>query len=195
MTPDDFATLLYLGLLGLVLTGSLLIASRGRMGRMMAQASIWALIFLGMIAGFGLWPEIKATILPTQAAVITPEGPAVEVPRAVDGQYYLTLGVNGAPVTFTVDTGATDVVLSRRDALAAGIDPDALAYLGTALTANGPVRTARVSLDAVTLEGVTERGVPAVVTRGALEGSLLGMAYLDRFSRIEIAGGRLLLTR
>ena len=117
------------------------------------------------------------------------------MPRAVDGHYYLTLTVNGAPVLFTVDTGATDVVLSRQDAEAAGIDLAALSYLGTAFTANGPVATARVTLDRVELEGTVEADVPAVVTDGDLRGSLLGMAYLDRFARIEIAGARLILTR
>lgn len=195
MSPDDTASLLYLGLLLLVLTGSLLVASRGRMGRMLAQASIWVLIFLGCIAGFGLWPEIERALMPRQAAVATAQGTAVEVPRGLDGHYRLTLEVNGVPVAFTVDTGASEVVLARADALAVGIDPDRLAYLGTALTANGPVRTARVVLDRVALEGIVDAGVPATVTAGALEGSLLGMTYLDRFARIEIADGRLVLTR
>lgn len=195
MSPDDAASLLYLGLLGAALVGAYVMASRGRMGQALSQAAIWVLIFLGVIAAVGLWPEIRDAVRPRQAAVLSPDGPAVEVPRSIDGHYYLTLRVNGVPVDFTVDTGATEVVLARRDAVAVGIDPDRLSYLGTALTANGPVRTARVLLDEVALEGITDRAVPAVVTGGALEGSLLGMTYLDRFARIEIADGRLILTR
>lgn len=195
MSADDTASLIYLGLLLLALSVSFLLASRGRLGVMLTQAAMWTLLFLGVIAAYGLWPEIEAAIRPQQAAVVTEEGAAVEVPRALDGHYYLTLEVNGAPVEFTVDTGATDLVLSRDDARAAGIDPDDLTFLGTALTANGEVRTARIRLAELALEGVVDRDVPAVVTDGDLRSSLLGMAYLGRFERIEISGDRLLLVR
>ena len=57
-----------------------------------------------------------------------------------------TLEINGTPVRFMVDTGASDIVLSRRDAERVGIDPAALGYLGRARTANGTVPTARVRL-------------------------------------------------
>lgn len=195
MSADDTASLIYLSLLLLALSVAFLLASRGRMGVVLTQAAVWALLFLAVIAAYGLWPEIEAAIRPQQAAVVTEKGAAVEVPRAMDGHYYLTLEVNGAPVEFTVDTGATDLVLSRDDARAAGIDPDELTFLGSALTANGEVRTARVQLAELALEGTVDRDVPAVVTDGDLRSSLLGMAYLGRFERIEISGDRLLLVR
>lgn len=195
MSADDTASLVYLLLLFLLVAGSYFLVSRARLGQVLTQAAIWALIFLGTIAAYGLWPEIRQALLPTQAAVVTPEGRAVAVPQAMNGHYYLTLSVNGAPVTFTVDTGATDLVLSREDARRAGLDPDRLAYLGSAETANGTVRTARVTLDEVSLEGITDRRLPAVVTDGDLDSSLLGMTYLHLFSRLEIAEGELILTR
>ena len=195
MSADDTASLVYLGLLFLLIAGSYLIASRGRMGQVLTQAAIWALIFLGMIAAYGLWPEIRTALIPTQQALVTPEGKAVTVPRALNGHYYLELRVNGEPIMFTVDTGATDMVLSHADAERAGIDPGSLAYLGSAGTANGLVRTARVMLSEVALENIVDRDVRAVVTDGDLGSSLLGMTYLQRFSRIEIAGDELILTR
>ena len=195
MSADDSAPLVYLGLLFLLVAGSYLIASRGRMGQVLTQAAIWALIFLGMIAAYGLWPEIRTALIPTQQALVTPEGKAVTVPRALNGHYYLELRVNGEPIMFTVDTGATDMVLSHADAERAGIDPGNLAYLGSAGTANGLVRTARVMLSEVALENIVDRDVRAVVTDGDLGSSLLGMTYLQRFSRIEIAGDELILTR
>ncbi len=195
MSADDTASLVYLLLLLLLVAGSYLLVSRGRLGQVLTQAALWALIFLGLIAAYGLWPDIRSALLPTQAAVVTPQGQAVTVPRAMNGHYYLELQVNGAPVTFTVDTGATDMVLSHEDARRAGIDPKNLAYLGSADTANGTVRTARVALDEVALEGIVDRNIRAVVTDGELDSSLLGMSYLHLFSRLEIAGGELILTR
>ncbi|TNC72598.1 retropepsin-like aspartic protease family protein [Rubellimicrobium roseum] len=196
MSADDTASLLYLGLLLVLLTGSYLVVSRGRLGQVLTQAALWVLIFLGVIAAFGLWPEIRSAVVPTQQALVSPQGgQAIAVPRAMNGHYYLTLDVNGTPVVFTVDTGATDLVLSRDDARRVGIDPDGLAYLGLAGTANGQVRTARITLDEVRLEGITDQDVPAVVTEGDLGSSLLGMTYLHLFSRLEIANGEMILTR
>jgi aspartyl protease family protein len=54
----------------------------------LAQAAVWVLIFLGVIAAYGLWPAVEDALRPTQAAVAG--GQAVEVPRALDGHYYLT---------------------------------------------------------------------------------------------------------
>lgn len=195
MSPDDTASLVYLLLLFLLVAGAYLVVSRGRMGQVLTQAALWALIFLGTIAAYGIWPEVRSALLPSQAAVLAPGGAAVTVPRALNGHYYLELRINGAPVTFTVDTGATDLVLSRDDARRAGIEPEELTYLGSADTANGVVRTARVILDEVALEGIVDRGVRAVVTDGRLDSSLLGMSYLQLFSKLEIAEGELVLTR
>ena len=109
---------------------------------------------------------------------------------------------NGARLTlpyfvalFGVDTGATQIVLSKEDARSAGLDVDDLVYLGRAYTANGEVRTAPVRLDRFTIGPIEDTNVRAVVNDGAMEGSLLGMDYLQRFSSVEIGGGKLVLTR
>jgi len=86
-------------------------------------------------------------------------------------------------------------VLTRADAEAAGLSPDNLNYLGRASTANGEVRTAYVRLDEVELGGVRDTDVPAVVNEGEMRQSLLGMGYLQRWGRIEITNGELILTR
>jgi aspartyl protease family protein len=107
----------------------------------------------------------------------------------------MVLEANGTPVEFVVDTGATDIVLSRQDAAKIGIDLDGLVYTGMANTANGTVRSAPVRLDTLNLDGIVDRGVRAWVNEGEMFGSLLGMAYLERYERIEIAGDRLVLER
>ncbi len=191
MTPDNIASLAYLGLLGAVLIGWVLVQHRGNLGRIAQQAAVWLLIFLGAIAAVGLWSDIRDAALPQQTMI---DAGQVEVPQSRDGHYYLTLELNGAPVAFVVDTGASDIVLGRDDARRAGVDPDALDYFGTALTANGPVRTAQVRLDRVALGAIEDRNLRAVVTDGDLDRSLLGMGYLRLFGRLEIADGQLVLT-
>jgi aspartyl protease family protein len=126
--------------------------------------------------------------------VISADG-RIELPRSPDGHYYLTAQVNGADIRFLVDTGATDIFLSRADAIAAGLDPANLAFIGSAMTANGQVRTAPVRLDTIRLGDIEDRGIRAFVNEGEMRESLLGMAYLQRFSSVEIRSGSLILTR
>ena len=90
---------------------------------------------------------------------------------------------------------AGDLQWAEADARAAGIDPARLNYSGTAMTANGAVRTARVVLDEIGFEEMTDRRVTAFVNEGEMAESLLGMSYLQRFDRLEISGGRLILER
>ncbi|NBC96891.1 MAG: TIGR02281 family clan AA aspartic protease [Deinococcus-Thermus bacterium] len=193
MTGDQTASFLYLALLGSVLVGYFFLTHRQSLGQGLRQAGLWALIFLGVIAAYGLWTDIQGTVTPRQA-VFSDEG-RIEVPKSGDGHYHMTLEVNGTPVRFVVDTGASDIVLSAEDARRVGIDPDELAYAGVANTANGRVSTARVWLDEVSLGGVIEERVPALVNGGEMMGSLLGMSYLDRFAEIRIGGDRLTLIR
>lgn len=197
MDDDTLARLLYLGLLGGAIGGYFLLANRDRLGRVAQQAAVWGLIFVGVIAGYGLWSDIRRDLVPYQAVFSEGAGgaPRIEAPRAADGHYYLTLDIGGTPVRFIVDTGASDVVLSREDAARIGIDPDSLTYLGRAGTANGMVRTARVTLKDVRLGPLEDARLTAWVSEGEMPGSLLGMSYLERFDRIEIAEGRLILSR
>ncbi|MGR3374563.1 TIGR02281 family clan AA aspartic protease [Pseudooceanicola sp.] len=191
MTSYDFGSLVYLVLLGAAIGGYTIVRYRGRMGVMLQHAALWALIFLGVVAAIGLWGDIRHTIAPVQRV----QNGVIEVPRSPDGHYYVTAEVNGAPLRMIVDTGATDLVLSHEDAEAAGIDLSGLTYFGQAATANGTVRIAPVRLDSISLGPVTDRNFRAFVSEGKMPGSLMGMAYLQNFSKIEIENGALVLTR
>ncbi|MFW5642135.1 MAG: retropepsin-like aspartic protease family protein [Roseicyclus sp.] len=193
LTGDQIGILIYLGLLVTVIGGWFVASQRARLGRVAQYAAIWGFIFLGAIVAAGLWSDIRQTVAPRQSVMM--EGARIELPRAADGHYYATLEINGAPVRFVIDTRASEVVLSRRDAERAGIAPDRLIFSGRAFTANGMVETAPVTLDTVALGGVAETGVRAVVNAGEMSDSLLGMSYLQRFSRMEISGGRMVLER
>ncbi|WP_368184080.1 TIGR02281 family clan AA aspartic protease [Aestuariibius sp. HNIBRBA575] len=192
MDGDLIARLAYMVLLGTAVVGWFIAQNRTSLGKVAQQAIIWVLIFVGMIAGYGLWQDMRGDILGRQTVL---DGNAIEVPRAIDGHFYLSLTLNAVPVNFVVDTGATDMVLSLPDATAIGISTRDLAFTGRASTANGIVKTAPVILDEVRLGPIVDRNVRAVVNQGELEGSLLGMGYLERFARIEIVGNKLVLTR
>lgn len=191
MDSETTGRLFYLLLLLAAVSGWILVEYRKRMGEALRTAAAWGLIFIGVMAGYGLWNDLRTDIAPQQ---MISEAGTIEVPRAEDGHYYLTLQVNGTPVQFMADTGATNMVLSDRDARRVGIDPAELVYLGTAQTANGTVRTARVELPSVTLGPYSDQDFPAWVNQGEMSGSLLGMEYLSLY-RVEIAGDRMILRR
>ena len=193
MDQQDIPRLAYLALLGIAVAGWLIAENRQSLGRTARQAAAWGLIFLGVIAAAGLWTDIRDNVAPRQA--VFEDGARIEVPRGPDGHYHLTLRLDGTPVDFIVDTGATGVVLTARDAARIGIDPADLSFGGLARTANGTVQTARVSVGEIALGGQTDRNFPVYVNSGEMDRSLLGMDYLSRFERIEIADGRLVLER
>ena len=192
MSTDQIMQMTYLVLLGAAIGGSAIVAGRSNMGKMAQQAAIWALIFVGVVGAYGLWEDISSDVNPRQAMV---DASTIAVPRGFDGHYRLTLDINDSPVSFIVDTGASQVVLSQRDAARIGLDPASLVFSSSANTANGVVRTAPVVLNQVALEGITDRNIRAVVNGGEMETSLLGMTYLGLYDRIEITNGELVLIR
>ncbi|WP_172328664.1 TIGR02281 family clan AA aspartic protease [Mangrovicoccus sp. HB161399] len=192
MTEDQIAHLAKKLILLAVIGGALLFAFRGKMLAALRQAVIWGLLFLGVTVGYALWQDVQHGLPQTQ--FFTSVG-QVSVPRGPDGHYHLTMQVNGTPLSFIVDTGASDIVLSLEDARKIGMDTDRLAFFGNARTANGTVETAKVVLKEVKIGDITDRNVPARVNAGEMTGSLLGMRYLESFAAIEIRDGRMTLTR
>lgn len=94
--------------------------------------------------------------------------------------HFVTEGsVNGNPVRFLVDTGATSVVLPGRDAERLGLDYRK-GERGLNQTANGVVATYSVTLDSVRLGDIEVTAVDAVVIEQGLNIALLGMSFLNR---------------
>lgn len=193
MSNLDTGNLIYLVVLLTMVAGWFFMQNRDGLNKNLQYAAIWAMIFVGGAAGVGLWQDISRDARTPQFSVAGSN--QIVVPQDRGGHYYLTLQINGTAIPFVVDTGATEMVLTQRDAARAGIDLDNLNFLGRASTANGEVRTAFVRLDEVQLADVIDRGVSAVVNEGEMAQSLLGMGYLQRWGRIEISGGELILTR
>lgn len=190
---EDMARLIYLLILLLALLGFSLYGGPRAWVAAAGRLIVWGLIFAMAIIAYSNRETIRAALFPA-TAVQMEGGGGVELRRGSDGHFHATLVVNGAPIRFVVDTGATDIVLSLADAKKAGVDPDQLVFSGRAITANGAVPIARTRLETVTLGDITARNLPASVTSGALHTSLLGMAYLNRFAKIVITGDRMQIT-
>ncbi|WP_432449895.1 retropepsin-like aspartic protease family protein [Aliiroseovarius marinus] len=193
MTGDDIARIGYLALLLVAVGGYFVTESRANLGQNLRNALIWCLIFVGVLAGLGLWNDIRDDVMPRQSLV--QDTGEIVLPRSYDGHFYATLRLNGEPVEFIVDTGASNIVLTKEDAARAGVEMEALRFFGRAMSANGTVRTAPATLARVELLGVMDYGVEVWVNEGEMPRSLLGNDYLQRFEKIEIRRDQLVLTR
>lgn len=103
--------------------------------------------------------------------------------------------MNGAPVDFVVDTGATDVAMTLADAARAGVNTAALSFDGIVNTANGPMRTAQARVEDVRLGDITDPVLFVSVGEGEMNSNLLGMSYLSRFREITFEDGVMRLVR
>jgi aspartyl protease family protein len=149
--------------------------------------------------GHKLFEQPSATQSPPAASASTERGqsrgamPNSLVFRAdKTGHVYLDAAVNGASVRFVVDTGATPVALTLRDAMAAGISRQDLVFNKRMSTANGVGRAASVKLREIRIGQFSAYDVPAVVMEN-LGTSLLGQSFLTRLDSYEMRDGALTL--
>jgi len=128
------------------------------------------------------------------ASYTAPGKPMVALVADGRGHFLTTGAINGAATQFLVDTGATSVAMSTAEARRLGVS-----YLngqqGYSSTANGAVRTYRVSLSSVRVGDITLNQVEGVVldTPG-LSVTLLGMSFLSRLE-MKRDGSTMTLTK
>ena len=190
----------YMAWIALIGSG-ILMTFRQRWSQAVKHGVAWILVLLVLITGYAYKADLEQLALRVAAAIVP--GMAVETApgevvlrAAADGHFYAHAVVDGVPVRFLVDTGASSIALSAADARRLGIDPEGLHYFLPVTTANGSALAARVTLGEVRLGSIAfENVTAAVMPPGALDRSLLGMSFLDRLGGFEISGDRLILRR
>ena len=116
----------------------------------------------------------------------------VQLNREPDGHFYADVQVNGATLHMLVDTGATEIALTREDARNAGIGTSIGMPNVVGRGADGDVHGEVTTLERVSLGEKTVEGLPAVVLNSG-EQSLLGQSFLSKFDRVQIEGDKMLL--
>ncbi len=152
--------------------------------RYLAQHGPSATVAPTMIAARNDAP-VAANQANTRSLVLSPDS---------RGHFRVDGRVDARPMGFLVDTGASMIALTARDAESLGIHPAFNDYTITVQTANGIVRAAPVTLGRVEIGSIAIRDVAAMVMpEGALSDNLLGMTFLSRLHRYEYSGGRMVL--
>lgn len=149
---------------------------------------IW-LTWLAVIAVlYGLMTQLLA---PPQAVYVEAGQGELQLPRHRDGHFYVDGSINGVPVQFMVDTGASLVSVSNAVAQAAGLEGGRQAQFSTA----GGTRSGRiVPAKSLTLAGFQLQGIEVGtgLNVGRDEQALLGQNVLRHFD-IQIERDRMVL--
>ncbi|MBV2204803.1 retropepsin-like aspartic protease family protein [Pseudomonas phenolilytica] len=123
------------------------------------------------------------------AGYAAPEKTQLSVAKGVGGHYWIAGSINGQPVQFLVDTGATSVAINENQARRLGIDYRAAGQPLLVNTASGTAKAWRVRLNSVKVGSIDVLGVEAVVLEGESPSeALLGMSFLGRVSWREDQG-------
>ena len=123
MTNDWMLGSLYL-LMALMLVAGSLIARRERFAKLATFALAWIAIFG---AGFVLFTfrddlgYVAQRLRSEASGEPVVEGQEVRIPMAIDGHFWVEGSLNGVPVKFLVDSGATMTTIGRATAKAAGV--------------------------------------------------------------------------
>jgi aspartyl protease family protein len=201
MSTDDLGQLVYLGALAAVVGAGVLY--RSNVSATLRGIAAWLAIILVLVAGYQYRYELQdiasrvtAGLVPGSPLSITDaDGRAtVMMDKRPNGHFEVRGSVQGAPIEFLVDTGATSTVLTHRDAQDAGFDVGALSFNIPVATANGITQAATVRASDITVGDIIRRNQTIMIAQdGSLGQSLLGMSFISTLSGFDMRGDRLIL--
>ena len=196
--PEDVDMPRLVGLLAIVVfVGAGIVGRRMRAWQVVRAMVVWAVIIVvvaglyasrDQLAGFaGRLVGAMVPGVPVSGRLAGEANPdSVVITRSGDGHFVVRTAVDGVSTTMLIDTGASFVTLSQRDAQRVGIDTDALDYAIPIRTANGTMQAASIVLDSLAVGSIEQQNVRALVApRGSLNQSLLGMSFLDAAPRLR----------
>lgn len=198
MAESDTASLIY-GLLLLVLVGSALVSRTLPIGQTLKMALGWVGIFALIFLVVSFRPELKMIWqrvmgelgLGGEPAII---GAATTLRKGEDGHFWVTAQVNGAPVRFMVDSGASYTALSVDAARNAGVKPDALSMKTVLQTANGMVEADRGTIGDLKVGSLAMKDHAVVVSSAFGNTNVLGMNFLSALESWRVEGDSMILT-
>ena len=109
----------------------------------------------------------------------TGERQSVSLTADARGHFAATGSLNGYPMTFLVDTGATTIAINAAEAKRMGLDYKTGQAVGVG-TAAGVVPAWRVKFNTVKIGNITVNQVDGMVVEAGLNVPLLGMSFLNR---------------
>lgn len=181
-------------LMAIMLVLGALMSRREPIAKLLTMALAWIAIFA---AGFVLftfrddfgWVAQRLKAEAVGSPVV--EGSETRIPMAIDGHFWVEGEVNGQPVKFLVDSGATMTTIDRATALRAGVPVSARADQ-LVRTGNGIIRVSSARAAQLQVGGITRRDIGLQVAEHD-DLNVLGMNFLSSLSRWGVEGRWLVL--
>ena len=193
MTNDTMLGGLYL-LMAMMLVLGALINRREPIAKLFVMALAWVGIFGAGFVLFTFRDDLGyvAQRLRTEAtgAPVT-VGNEVRIPMAIDGHFWVEGRINGEPVKFLVDSGATVTTIDRETAARAGV---AVSDRRNQIvrTGNGMIRVASARAESMAIDSIERENVGLHIADED-NMNVLGMNFLSTLSRWSVEGRWLVL--
>jgi aspartyl protease family protein len=162
------------------------------------HGAVWVAIAAVLALGFAYRDDLMG--VPQHLAIAFGGGRPVAtgphqlvVSEDADGAFMVVGQVNGQPVRFMIDTGASDTVLAPQDAQRLGVDPASLKYDHFTETANGTGHGARFVAQSLEVGPIRLSDVPMEINQAPMSTSLLGLSFLKQMDSVEVRGRNLYL--
>lgn len=193
MTNDIQLGGLYL-LMAIMLVVGMLISRRGRVAGVATMLVTWVAMFGAGFILFTFRDDLGYVLQrmkseATGAPVV--QAGQLRIPQSVDGHFYVEASVNGRPVRFLVDSGATMTTIDRGTAVAAGvaIDPKRNQLVRTG---DGMIRVSRGRARSLEVGGIERRDMTVQIADND-NLNVLGMNFLSSLDRWGVEGRWLVL--
>lgn len=197
-TDFELARLIWLFALLTLISSGIVFSRKIDLGETARNLAIWVGITAALVLVFTfqdelqfVWQRVRGELVPAYGVQAEPG--LLVLSQSADGHFHIVGDVNGVPVDFLVDTGASDTVLSPADAMRAGYDVGSLDFSRVYQTANGFGTGAPLVLDRLAVGPIEFADFPASVNGAEMDSSLLGMSFLRRLDSFEVRGGQLYL--
>ena len=192
---EDGPSLIW-GVVCILLLASSLAARRLPLTYIAKAALAWIAIFAALFAIFSfrfefisIWERVKADISGTAGQSIS--GEAIELRRQDDGHYWITVDINGKPVRFMVDSGATMTAINATTAKEAGVEANGYPIILS--TANGRVAAKRATVLSLVVGPHKIENHPVVVSESFGDVNLLGMNFLNDMQSWRVEANKMFL--
>lgn len=192
MTNDIMLGGVYILMAMMLVLGSLM-ARREPAAKMVTLALAWIAIFGAGFVLFTFRDDLNYVFQRLRAEAVgapVAEGKEIRIPMAIDGHFWVEGEVNGEPVKFLVDSGATMTTMGLESARRARIPVDA-ARSQLVRTGNGVVRVATGRADTLSIGSIERRDVSVHVATEVF--NVLGMNFLSSLTRWGVEGRWLVL--
>ena len=180
---DDTGNLIYLAILCAILIFSFF-SWENSLRKFIKFGLIWFIIFIFFIVVALVWENYRSE--KSSLNIFDKDLERLTLKTASDGHFYVTLSINNKPINFLIDTGATAMILSKKDGEKLGFNVDKLNFSQLAETANGEILISPVVFDKVSLGFKNFSNVKAFISQTDMEKSLLGMSFLSRLKKLEL---------